>query len=411
MVKLASGRLAALDIGSAKIACYIADASGDDLNIRGIGHQLSQGCKAGVITNMKMLENSILAAVHQAEQMAGCVIDKVTVNLSSALVKSEVTEVETFVPGGRVSERELSRISNLAADEIGDTSGQIIHSFPFDYSLDDITGIASPEGMVGKTLSARVHLSIAPKSLIRNFEACLASCQLKMDLAAVSAYASGLATINEDEMEVGTTVIDMGAATTSFATFMRGRMVSAGVVPMGGMHITSDISKGLSTSIASAERVKALYGSAIAGHYDEFENVEVESNGFDSQRDTHIVPRLELVNIISPRAEEIMEITRDKLKSSQWFGAAGGRIVLTGGASQLTGTLALAERIFGSAHIRIARPKLLKGAAEATSSPVFATCAGLLLHKQRKLNEQENREKGEPLFKSTRAYKWFVSNF
>ena len=118
----------------------------------------------------------------------------------------------------------------------------------------------------------------------------------------------------EDEKALGVTLIDMGGATTGFAVFHDGNLVHSSIVPIGGQHITNDIARGLSTTIAHAERMKTLWGSAIASLIDERETVAVPLLGERGVDTVHQVPRSMLTGIIRPRLEEIFELVRDRLE-------------------------------------------------------------------------------------------------
>jgi len=204
-------------------------------------------------------------------------------------------------------------------------------------------------------------------------------------------YASGLACLVEDEMDLGSLVIDMGAGTTSFAVFFDGNVVYADGVPVGGAHVTSDVARGLTTSLSHAERLKTLYGNAIPSPMDEREIIDVPQVGEeDAPQHANHIPKAQLVRIIQPRLEEIFEMVRSRLDKSGFGEAAGRRVVLTGGASQMPGVRELAQRMLDR-QVRIGRPlrvarsahangkaSSFTGLAESTSGPAFATTAGLL---------------------------------
>ena len=62
--------IAALDIGSSKICWFIDRLDGHGrVKVAGIGHQASNGVKAGAIIDMDAAEESIKTAVHTAERM------------------------------------------------------------------------------------------------------------------------------------------------------------------------------------------------------------------------------------------------------------------------------------------------------------------------------------------------------
>ena len=149
---------------------------------------------------------------------------------------------------------------------------------------------------------------------------------------------------------------------------------------VGGNHVTMDVARGLSVSLADAERLKTLYGACIASPSDDRESISVHRTGDDMDHPSHI-PKSELVRIIRPRVEEILELVRDRLAAAGHATHAGRRLVLTGGASQLTGLPELARAIISN-QARIGRPLGVDGLPESAKSPAFATAVGLLIYPQ-----------------------------
>ena len=132
---------------------------------------------------------------------------------------------------------------------------------------------------------------------------------MDIGLLVVPPLASGLACLVDDEMDLGVTLVDMGGGTTSMAVFVNGRAVFADSVPVGGNHVTNDLARGLSAPIGQAERIKSLYGGALASQADDRETIEVPLVG-DREGETTVVPRSTLTQIIQPRIEEILEAAR-----------------------------------------------------------------------------------------------------
>ena len=172
--------------------------------------------------------------------------------------------------------------------------------------------------------------------------------------------AAGLATLVADERELGATVIDMGGGTTGMAVFAEGQLLHTAQLPVGGVHVTNDLARMLSTPVAHAERLKTLYGNAQSCPDDEREMLPVPLVG-EEEHQIAKVPRSMVVNIIRPRLEETFEMVKERLDSSGLTRAAGTRVVLTGGACQLGGARELAGRILEQAGAsrpsdRAARP-------------------------------------------------------
>ena len=173
----------------------------------------------------------------------------------------------------------------------------------------------------------------------------------------------------------------MGAGTTSLAVFSGGKFVHADGFALGGNHVTMDLARGLNTGVADAERIKAIYGSVLAGGSDERDMITVPPVEDDEREPPQLVSRASLVRIVRPRVEEVLEMVRDRLAASPFAAEPRGRVALTGGASQLTGLADLAARILRR-PVRIGRPLGLAGLPDTAKGPAFAVAAGLLVYPQ-----------------------------
>ncbi len=413
-----NGLIAALDVGTTKVACLIARAETDAEGrprVVGIGHQLSRGVKAGTIVDRDTAEQAIRATVAAAEQMAGENVEAVVASLSGGGLESRLVGHEVTLGGHEIGEPDLRRVLDLARlRNETPTDRHLIHALPIGYSLDGNRGIRDPRGMYGQTLGVNLNLVRGGSGPMRNLVACIAGSHLDVAATVAAPYAAGLATLVEDERELGATVVDMGGGTTGISVFLDGEMVFAAGLPVGGGHVTSDVARGLSTSLAEAERAKVLHGSAIASPADERESVHIPLIGEDDDGgDPHQVPRGELIAIMRPRLEETLEMVRDTLEGAGFDRVGGRRLVLTGGAAQVPGLRDLAALILDK-QVRIGRPNRVKGLADAVSGPAFAVCAGLLQHafaKDYLAEILDLRPTNEPTSTLGRVGRWLRENF
>jgi len=371
---------AALDVGTTKVCCFIARRGEDGRpQVIGIGHQLARGLRGGAIVDMEAAEASILTAVHAAEQMAGETLRDVTVNVAGGHPASQTIGVEVAIAGHEVGDIDLRRVLDQGQVFDATPDRRLIHSIPVGYTIDGSRGIRDPRGMYGERLGVDMHVVTAAAGPVRNLSTCIARCHLDIRSLVVSPYAAGLASLVDDEMDLGVCVVDMGGGTTTLAVFFDGNVVYTDSIPIGGQHVTSDIARGLSTPIAHAERMKTLYGNCVPSPADEREQITVPQVGEEDQAQANTIPKSILVGIIQPRLEETFEIVRSRLETSGFDKIAGRRIVLTGGASQLTGVRELSQLVLDK-QVRMGRPIRIGGLAEATAGPAFATAAGLLAY-------------------------------
>lgn len=386
-----SAILSVLDIGTSKIVCLIArlnpSAPSESLRgrthrsrILGIGHQRSRGIKGGVVVDMDALENAIRLAVDAAERMAGVQVESVIVNASGGRLSSLLVDAKAPIAGRAVTEADVHRVLEACSARGAKAGRSALHSLPIGFSLGETRHIQDPRGMIGEELGADMHVLSCDASVAHNLMLAVERCHLGVDALVATPYAAGLATLADDEAELGAALLDMGAGTTSISVFSGGHLTHVDGFAVGGNHVTTDVARGLSIRLADAERLKTLYGACLPSASDERETISVVQVGDDGDHPGHL-PKAQLIRIIKPRAEEILELVRDRLKSAGLPAHAGRRIVLTGGASQLAGMPEAAKRILGG-QVRTGRPLGVQGLPESAKSPAFSAAVGLLVYPQ-----------------------------
>lgn len=375
-----SGMIAALDIGTTKVCCFVARVSPQDgIRVVGIGHQVSRGLRGGAVIDLEATESAIRSAVDAAERMASETVKSVFVNLSCGDPVSHTVGVEVSVSGHEIEDADLQHVlhQGMARAEPGER--EVVHAIPGSFTIDGTGGVREPRGMVGSRLGVDMHIVTAAIGPLRNIQICVERAMLELEGMVLSGYASGLSTLVDDERGLGVTLLDMGGGTTSIAIFCEGNLAFADVIAVGGQHVTNDIARGLATPTAQAERMKTLFGNATPSPSDERDMIDVPQVGESDHAAANHIPRSVLTGIIQPRLEETLEMVRERLEFSGLGRASGRRLVLTGGASQLQGVRELASRVLDK-QVRVGRPVAIQGLAEATGGPAFATCAGLLMY-------------------------------
>lgn len=383
-----SGPLAAIDIGSQKVCCAIARPVGlrkgaerepAGVQVLGFGHHASQGVGAGAIIDLDAAERTIRLAVDAAEQAAGTTISDVVVNLSAGRPKVEFHRHRINVGGQMITRAHIARVAGEALAGFDAGRRLVIQASPIRFDIDDAHGVGDPEGMYGENLSLDLAVVTAEPGAMHNLATVLERCHLHVRGFVAAAQAAGQAVLVEDEKKLGVTLIDLGAATTSLAVFHDGALVHADMLPIGGNHVTSDIARGLSTTISHAERLKTLFGSALPALFDDSESVAAPVLGENGVEAVQNVPRSMLTGIIRPRIEEIFELLNQRLAASAAAQRAGRRVVITGGASQLCGVREVAGEVLGR-QVRMARPARLHGLPDIALGAGFAVVNGLLRH-------------------------------
>lgn len=423
------GVVAILDVGTSKIACLVLRFDGPEQfrSSEGVGRMAGQssfrvigaattrsrGVRFGEVDAMAETERAIRTAVQSAQKMANVRVDHVIACLSGARPRSYGLDGQVELHGGVVSEQDLGRV--LAACEMPDIGHdrEVLHAQPVNFSLDHRSGLADPRGQVGGRLAADLHLLSVDAPPLEALLYCIKRCDLELAGLASSAYVSGMASLVEDEQELGAACIDMGGGATGISVFMRRHMIYADSVRMGGDHVTGDIAMGLQVPMAVAERIKTMKGGVQATGIDDRERIELGGDSGDWDKDRRTVTRSELIGIMRPRVEEILEEVRARLDAAGFDQMPSQSVVLTGGGSQIPGIDGLAARILGQ-QVRLGRPLRVQGLPQAATGPAFSAAVGLSLFAASPQDECWDFE--IPLERTAarslrRAVKWFRDNW
>ncbi|MAY32684.1 MAG: cell division protein FtsA [Rhodovulum sp.] len=423
------GVVAILDVGTSKIACLVLRFDGPEqfsasegitslagqssFRVIGAATTRSRGVRFGEIDAMQETERAIRTAVQAAQKMANVRVDHVIAAFSGAQPRSYGLDGMIELEENFVSEDDVARV--LAACDVPDFGAgrEVLHAQPVNFALDNRSGLSDPRGQIGNKLACDMHLLTVDAHVIQNLLYCIKRCDLELAGLASAPYVSGVSSLVEDEQELGAACVDLGGGTTSLSIFIKKHMIYADSVRLGGDHVTSDISKGLQVSLSTAERIKTLFGGLVATGMDDREMIEIGGDTGDYEHDRRTVSRAELIGIMRPRVEEILEEIRARLDAAGFDHLPSQKIVLTGGGSQIPGLDGLASRILGQ-QVRLGRPLRVQGLPQAATGPAFASAVGLSLfaaHPQDEWWDFEIPAERYPARSLKRAIRWFKDNW
>ena len=423
------GVVAILDVGTSKIACLVLRFDGSTqlseegeigslagqsgFRVIGAATTRSRGVNFGEISAMAETERAVRTALQAAQKMAGIRVDHVIACFAGAEPRSYGLDGSLELEGQIVAEQDVARVlARCDAPDYG-PGREILHAQPVNFALDHRSGLIDPRGQLGNRLSVDMHMLTVDALAVQHLAHCIKRCDLELAGIANSAYVAGIAALVEDEQELGAACIDLGGGTTGVSIFMKKHMIYADAVPMGGDHVTSDISLGLQVPMANAERIKTFYGGVHATGMDDREMIEIGGETGDYEHDRRTVSRAELIGIMRPRVEEILEEVRARLDAAGFDQLPSQQIVLTGGASQIPGLDGMASRILGQ-HVRLGRPLRVHGLPQAATGPGFAAAVGLSLfaaHPQDEWWDFEIPVDSYPARSLRRAVRWLRENW
>jgi cell division protein FtsA len=373
---------AAVDLGATKVACFIMKPDGvraadRTLTAAGVGYVQSRGVRGGAVVEVDEAANAIAMAVERAEALAQVKVAGVTVTTAGGQLASRRLSSQVSLGARPIADSDLQRAIGGAVAGLRMPGRRIIHVRPIAWSVDGQKGVRDPRSMFGRQLGLQLLLVSMDEQVFQTIAHCVERAHLEFEGVVAAPFASALATLEEDEMDLGAILIDMGGGSTSLAVYSGSSLTHVDSLAVGGCHVTQDVARGLSTSIAGAERIKTLHGSAIASSNEDREMIEAPPRGDDPGAGPVVAPRSLLKGIIAPRVEETLELLRERLKESGAPVEPSAGIVLTGGASQLAGVREVAVRVFDR-PVRLGRPRRIPHLADAASGPAFCAAAGVL---------------------------------
>jgi len=401
-----------LDIGTTKICAVVAERTENGVDIIGIGTHPSRGLRKGVVVDIDATVDSIKHAVEEAELMADCEITSIYAGIAGGHIRAFNSHGVVAVKDREVREGDVKRVIDAAKAVAIPMDREVIHVIPQEFIVDDQDGIREPLGMSGVRLEAKIHIVTAAVTSAQNIVKCCNKAGLNVIDIVLEPLASAQAVLADDERELGVCMIDIGGGTTDIAVFADGSIKETAVLSLGGYHLSNDIAVGLRTPFDEAERIKKKFGVASARYLHGDDVITVPSVGGRKPRE---VSRKILCEVIEPRVEEILSLAHQEIMRAGLEERIPSGVVLTGGASALSGMVELAEEIFET-PVRQGIPSHVGGLQDVVRSPMYSTGVGLVLFgvsQQRAHRTSRFRIRDESIFGRVkqRMRDWFYAEF
>jgi cell division protein FtsA len=374
-------RVAALDLGTTKVCCALADVDVSpttgalELRVLGVGMAASRGLRKGAVVDIERAAEGVAEAVDACERVAGVPIQSAVVGLAGGHIQSQNSRGVVAVAAGRREVRgdDITRAVEAARAVSVPSDREILHVLPRQFTVDGQEGVREAIGMAGTRLEVETHIVTGATTAIQNVVKVMHEAGLDVDDLVLQVLASAEAVVTEDELERGVVVADVGGGTTDVAVFSGGAIVHTAVVPVGGSHVTGDLAVGLRCDLDTAEVVKRSYGHSLQLTVPADSTVTLTPMGYD---EPVAVPQRYLAEVIGPRAREMATLIAMEIERSGTTVLPGG-IVLTGGGSMLRGFAEMCQQVT-DLPVRVAAPSGTVGMDDELHGPHCATTVGLL---------------------------------
>jgi len=367
----------AIDIGSTKICAITAQIADDNsISITGAGITKAQGLKRGSITNIELASRSIKSAVEDAKRVSGSDVKSAIVSMSGAYTKSLNSNGIVNIQTKEISFKEIERVMHASLYNASiPNEYEVLHALPYNFKVDDQDFIEDPLGMNATRLEVETHIITTQKSNLNNLKKAVLGAGVAVENVVLNSYASTIATLSDDEKELGVAVIDIGGNTSNIAIHAGNSIRYNEFLGVGSNHVTSDLSMALHTPLNIADNVKLTYGSLLTPS-----NELIEIPIIGDENSTHEVSLDVVHNVIFARVEETLMILSQFIENSGLKSQMGAGVVLTGGFSKMEGIRDLAIATFGSMPVRLAKPIEMDGLFDTIKDPEYSSAVGLIIY-------------------------------
>ncbi len=365
--------IGAVEIGTSQITVLVGECTDRGLSIVGRGECQSRGIIKGEVVDYRAASECTHSALEMAEREAGEKIEAVFLAQTGAHLAGFYNEAALNVRAAdnMISRNDINTVCELARAKELPGGRIVVHHIQRPFRVDGRI-VPNPEHLVGQRLEAGYWTVHALETKLADMIHVISGFNLAVREIVLSSLASGHIVTTAEERQHGVLAIDIGAGTTDFVLYRDGMPHITGVLPVGGTHLTNDLSIGLRLTEGQAEMIKLRYGRADVQARDKAERVWLHGNFSIGDRQ---FSRVAIEQITAARAAEILEVVRKKLGGAFSPETCSAGVVLTGGTAKLPGFAEAAARVFGvPAHL--GEPP--GWVAENLRDPHYSTALGVL---------------------------------
>jgi len=372
--------IASVEVGTSKIAVILAEYSGDGFTIQGWGECRAQGVRKGVVEHYADCSQCTVQALEVAKRNAEVeTIDRAFLALTGGHLQGFPSEASLAVSSAdnMVSAREVEQLRQLALAKELPEGRMLLQSLRRPFRLDGRLLRNSPEHLAGHRLELAYWLIHGDQHRVSDSVHMVTSSDIPVVEMALSSVCSGRVVTSRREREDGVLVLDIGAGTTDYVLYRYGAPYVAGVVAVGGDHLSSDLTTGLRLSVGQGDRVKLRHGRATVQCRDKAQKVWLDGDGAIGDRQ---LPLVSIEKILELRVRELFEVVRQSLGADFAPEHCAAGVVLTGGTSKLPGIADVAAEVFGvPAQLGKVSAELPETLQEELREPGYHAVLGLLL--------------------------------
>lgn len=365
-----------LEIGTSKVCAVVGEVNAEGtLNIIGLGQSRSRGVRKGEIADTAQAEEDVRNAIVEAEQMADVEIRSVFLGVTGGHIRGFNNRgVHPVVSADReISEEDVQDVIKNAKAINLPTENSVVHAIRQHFFVDGQDGVTNPVGMLGSRLEVDVHVIHGITNRLQNSIRVVKGLQLDVEDIVFNGLASSLALLTGEQKELGALVIDIGGGTTDFVVYSDGVVKHAGILAVGGDHVSNDLAFGLKVPLSRAEKIKLEHGSAMLDPQCKGQTVTITN---ELGLVLKVINVEHLRQIMSLRLEEIFRLIAQDLEQAGLADYLRAGVFLCGGGARIPNISCLAEHIL-QMPVSHGQTQSISGLKSALDQPEFVAGIGL----------------------------------
>lgn len=374
---------AVLDFGTSKVLVLLAEESAyQKVTITSAGMAQYDGFMNGEWNAPSEVSDAIASAVEAAENKVGTHIKEVYVGVPGEFVRVYVIESSVALQGAdpKVTSADVEKLQRQATEMLDRPTGVIIHRSPAWFKVDGGQKTLEPVDQKGSTLEGMIGFVLADQFFINDVTERLKELSIEVRGFFSTSVGEAMQMIPFEERDHTAILVDVGYLSTEVMAVEGDALIWQKVLPVGGAHITLDLTYGLEKPFDMCEKIKRAYT------FNAPKNTQIEVQGENGQMESFSGEQVSM--IIDARVDEMLEMIDDAIKKSgirlgNWsnvYFTGGGLMPMAGARVYAAGKL--------SRNVREAAAKTVK----LKPAQIYASGSGLLELVYNTIEQEEQDE-------------------
>ena len=376
---------AVVDFGTSKVLVLLAEESAyQKVTITSAGMAQYDGFMNGEWNAPGDVTDAIASAVEAAENKVGAHIKEVYVGVPGEFVRVYVIESSVTLQGAdpKVTSADVEKLQRQATEMLDRPTGVIIHRSPAWFKVDGGQKTLEPVDQKGSTLEGMIGFVLADQFFVNDVTERLRELNIEVKGFFSTSVGEAMQMIPFEERDHTAILVDVGYLSTEVMAVEGDALIWQKVLPVGGAHITLDLTYGLEKPFDMCEKIKRSYT------FNAPKNTQIEVQGEDGP-ETFSGETVSM--IVDARVDEMLEMIDEAIKKSGIRLGNWSNIYFTGGGLMpMPGARVYAASKL-SRNVREAATKTVK----LKPAQIFASGSGLL---ELVYNTIELEEQDESLF-------------